>query len=186
MVSRPIVKKAAKPVKSPFTKPKPAAKARPARSESDNEFAAIVAEIRGLLKIDKFDLDNEAAIQPELYFRVAEAQRRASFVAFRAKEDLVAVRASVYRKVRAELAKDESVKVTESLIENGIVTDPEMKAAQRDRQKAEADADMLMSLKDSMQQKSYMIRELVELYMAQYFNTDEGVKSRRHSSNARN
>ena len=183
MVSKPVTKKPTRPVKSPFTKPKPTARPKP---EAENEFAAVIAEIRQLLKVDKYDLDNEAAIQPELYFRVAEAQRRASFVAFRAKEELVAVRATVYRAVRARLMDDPSVKITESLIENGIVTDPDMKAAQRERQKADADADMLMSLKDAMQQKSYMIRELVELYMAQYFNTDEGVKSKRHSTNARN
>lgn len=126
------------------------------------------------LIIEKNLLDDELINQPILYQEVAEQYALAISRRDAANENVKRVDADLYKRIR-EAAAVEGTKVTEAMIQSEILTHPEHIEAYDAYLECKKQADLWATLKDSYSQRSYAIRDLVELYTAGYF-ADAGLR----------
>ncbi len=125
-----------------------------------------IDELKSFLRIDKSSLDDELVQQPMLLWRVSEAYVQAAAQRDSLKEALGVVDAELDGVVRNQF-RDE--KVTEALIKGQIQTNTKHKKAQEAYLKAVQEAALLSALKDAFSQRSYMLRDLVQLHVTGYF-----------------
>lgn len=130
---------------------------------------ATLAEIQQQLVIDKSVLDDEIIRQPMLFYMVSELFTTALAERDALKEELQAVDADLDFQWRKRLSKDKTAKVTETLIKNHVQTSDAHERAFNAWLDAKTKADRLQALKDAFQQRSYMLRDLVSLYSANYY-----------------
>lgn len=123
-------------------------------------------EFRRYLQIDKNALDDELISHPQLLFRVSEAYVEAVAERDALKENLLTVDASLDQEIRGEL---EGGKVTEAIVKNLIQLHPKHKAASDAYLMSKHKADVLAALKDAFGTRGYMLRDLCQLYTANYF-----------------
>jgi hypothetical protein len=122
-----------------------------------------IEELKGYLAIDKHALDDELVQQPQLFFTIAEACERAAQRRDDLKEELSTIDATLDAKFRKE------EKVTDAAVKNKIVAHKEHIEASEAYLEAKHEANMLTVLKESMQTRGYMLRDLVQLYHSSYF-----------------
>ncbi len=127
-----------------------------------------IAELKEQLAIDKSCLDDEVIRQPVLFYAVSEQLTQAIAERDGAKEDLAAVNASLYAKWRKKL-EGVAKRVTDTMLESYVQTDPDHEKAFDAWLAAKTKADQLEALKAAFQQRSYMLRDLVTLYSANYY-----------------
>lgn len=125
-------------------------------------------ELQQQLAIDKSVLDDEVIRQPVLFYTISEQLTDASAERDAAKEALATIDAGLDNKWRKKLAAT-NAKVTETMVANHVLTDPEHEQGFVDYLEAKIKADKLLALKDAFQQRSYMLRDLVSLYSANYY-----------------
>lgn len=128
-----------------------------------------LADLQAQLAIDKSVLDDEVIRQPVLFYTVSEMMVEAIAERDAAKEELAAVDADLDHSWRKKLAKDPKAKVTESVIKNLVQTSVDHEKAFATWLTAKTKADRLIALKDAFQARSYMLRDLVSLYSANYY-----------------
>jgi phosphoglycolate phosphatase-like HAD superfamily hydrolase len=133
------------------------------------------------LQIDEDDLDRCLVDQPGLFFQAAEAVAMANShrdkLALRLKE-LVA---TVDQEIR-ETAEAHKEKTREDGIKHQITLDPEVKQLAREHLEACAQAEKAQALKESYQQRSYALKDLVAKQLGELYTL--GVE--RGSVSARN
>lgn len=123
-------------------------------------------KLRDSLRIDRDDLDTALEEQPELYYHVAQAHATAVAEADAAKLDRDEVLAELDGKIRVAVeARGE--KITENKIFQELQLLPLAQEARRARIKAGEVVNDWQALKDAYHQRSFMLRELVALYIAQ-------------------
>jgi len=127
-----------------------------------------VEEFREYLKIDKNNLDDEVTQQSTLFFAVSEAYAEAATDRDLMKEQLSTIDAQLDAIVRLEL---EGEKVTESIVKNRIQVHPSHETAFQSYLNAKQKADVLGALKDAFHTRSYLIRDLCSLALANYFES---------------
>jgi hypothetical protein len=127
-----------------------------------------ISDLQEQLAIDKSVLDDEVIRQPVLFYSVSEMLTDALAEKDGAKEDLAVVDADVAFKIRKGLSKG-TARVTDKVVESHVLTSPEHEKAFTAYLNAKTRADKLTALKDAFQQRSYMLRDLVSLYSANYF-----------------
>jgi len=113
-------------------------------------------------------LDDEVVKQPVLFYNISEILTDAIALRDGTKEELAAIDAEMDGVWRVKLAKINK-KVTEKMIQNGVQNSPEHEKAFQAYLKAKTYADKLLALKEAFQQRSYMLRDLVSLYSANYY-----------------
>lgn len=128
-----------------------------------------LAELQQQLAIDKSVLDDEVIRQPMLFYMVSELFTTALAERDALKEELQAVDADLDFQWRKRLSKDKTAKVTETLIKNHVQTSADHEKAFNAYLEAKTKADRLEALKSAFQQRSYMLRDLVALYSANYY-----------------
>jgi len=133
-----------------------------------------IDEAKEKLFIEKNLLDDELINQPILYQEVAEEYAKAISRRDAANENVKRVDAELYKRIR-EIAAAEGTKVTEAMIQSEILTHPEHIEAYDAYLECKKQADLWATLKDSFSQRSYAIRDLVELYTAGYY-ADAGLR----------
>lgn len=133
-------------------------------------------QAKSALVIDKNLLDDELIKQPILYQEVAEQYAMAVSRRDAAHENVKRVDADLYKRIREAYAA-EGVKATEAMVQNEITNHPEHIEAYDAYLECKQQADLWSSVKESFGQRSYAIRDLVELYLAGYF-ADSGMKPR--------
>lgn len=122
------------------------------------------------LLINRNSLDNELIHQPDLYYQAGVAYAHANSEADAAKDEVKYLEAELGAVVRAQLEGKE--RVTEAMVTAGILTHPKMvKAKERLIRKVRAREEAL-ALKESFQQRSYAIKDLCGLFIANYFTGD--------------
>lgn len=126
----------------------------------------MIEEFKGYLKIDKSALDDEIIQQPQLFFEVSEAYVEAVAVRDSKKEELAQIDAELDAKYRNSLEK-----ATEGTIKAKIQTDKKHGTAFTAYINAKELADSLLALKEAFQQRGYMLRDLVSLHTANYYET---------------
>lgn len=127
-----------------------------------------LSDLQAQLAIDKSALDDEVIRQPSLFYDISEQLTDASAERDAAKEDLATIDAELDNKGRKKLSTIHD-KVTENMVKNFVQTSPEHEKAFDIFLAAKTKADKLSALKDAFQQRSYMLRDLVQLYSANYF-----------------
>jgi hypothetical protein len=131
----------------------------------------MIDEFREYLKVDKHHLDDELVQHSMLFFRVAESYVRAAAKRDELKEELALIDAELDGKMRKR-AEDDGEKVTEAMIKGMIITHKDHIQASEAYQAAKTEADMLGALKESFQTRGYLLRDLCQLYTAQYFDAN--------------
>jgi hypothetical protein len=127
---------------------------------------SMLEHYRNNLAIDRDDLDTCLMRQPEVYYGVAQNVALSNAERDACKLDLEELQAQLDQDIRAEaLRKDE--KLTETSLQNRLKTLPKMQDIQREFLKKRQEAESWQVLKEAFQQRSFMLRELVALYIAQ-------------------
>ena len=124
-------------------------------------------DLHAQLEIDKSALDDEVIRQPSLFYMVSEQLVEANAERDAAKEDLATVDAELDARFRKDATSGS--RVTDKAIQSRVQTAPEHKKAFVSYLDAKAHAEKLLVLKESFQQRSYMLRDLVSLYTANYY-----------------
>lgn len=125
-------------------------------------------ELREYLEIDKHNLDREIQRQPTLFFEVSDAYVRSAARRDFLKEEVSRTQSRLYAKHRRRFEKD-GVKATEAQVNASVQSDEAYKEAVDKHIKAREKADAFQALKESFHQRSYMLRDLVALHIAGYY-----------------
>lgn len=128
--------------------------------------SAKLQEYRQYLSIDRTDLDACLMEQPETYEHVAQEVVRANASRDQLKLELEELQAQLDQDLRAEAAKSDE-RITEAALQNKLRSLPKIQAAQRAYLAARETAEQWAALKEAFQQRSYMLKELVALFIAQ-------------------
>lgn len=139
-------------------------------------------DLRDQLSIDKDDLDSSLVQQPDLYYHVAECFSEAVANRDSAKLDLDQAMAGLDEQLRQEAAAREE-KITETLLQRRITTNPRIQEIERNFLRLRAEVDKWQALKEAYQQRSFMLRELVQMLIARLSNVglERGASSSRGS-----
>ena len=130
---------------------------------------ADLEEFRGRLRIDKTALDDECLQHPELYRAVSELYATAVAERDTAKEALAATDARLSEATRVAWAKT-GEKTTEDRIKNAVLVHPEHVEAHRQWVARGRRAGILDGLRQAVESRGWMLRELAHLYSVGYFD----------------
>ena len=125
-------------------------------------------EYTELLKINKHDLDGCIEQQAVLFNEIAVALANAVSVRDNLKKDYEEMQAEVAADLRQEALQD-GKKMTDKAVTEAVGEDKHVKQAYKDFLDSKQQVDLWTALKESYLQRSYMIKELAQLYIAGYF-----------------
>lgn len=121
------------------------------------------------LAIDPNELDVQAAMQGELFFKWAEKSVNAVKKQDAAKFRLEVLGAKLSNKARKDPASFGLDKVTDKAIDMAVKISAEYQEAQEEWFSAKSNADMLKEAVKAMEQKKRMLEVLITLHGQQYF-----------------
>lgn len=127
------------------------------------------SELRDNLRIDEDDIDRCLVAQPEYFYQAAEAVALANARRDTLKLERDETMAQLDRDIRKKAA-DEDRKITEGQLSSELKILPKIKEANRKYLDACKLADEAEAMKESYQQRSYMLRELNASANAQLYN----------------
>ena len=127
-------------------------------------------DYQSFLKIDKNQLDDAIEEQPDLFYRISVGVAFAISTMDKAKKDLSTCDAKLAFSIRLK-RENLGEKVTEAIMLSLIESEDKHKEAVKEYLQAKFRADELLALKEAFLQRSYMLRELVSLYVAEYYST---------------
>jgi len=122
------------------------------------------------LNIDLENLEAEAIVQPELYFKYCSLAREAREAYDMSKLHLNVVEAKLSRKIREKPRMFGVTKVIENAIKEAILIHPKYESAYRDMVRAKSEADILGKAENAMEMRKRMLELLVQLYSREYFS----------------
>lgn len=128
-------------------------------------------ELRKDLAINSNHLDDCLTRQPELYYQVSQGYADAVAERDTIKLALEELQAKLDQDFRAEAARKEE-KFTEAGLQQKLKTMPKVQDMQKDYLDARTEAEGWQVLKEAFQQRSFMLRELVALFIAQRRDLD--------------
>jgi hypothetical protein len=149
---------------------------RVALTKADDEPKAdTVADLEEALAIDEHALDEALIRQPDAFYRVSKklaimASRRDA-----AKQALQEEEAYADERARSSIPDGE--KVTETSIKSLVRLDKKVLDANDTLLKLSRETALLQALKEAFQQRSYVMKDLVSLYVANYFGDASGGRS---------
>lgn len=157
---------------NPTTRP---VQQRPTRQEAPSRPTAriSVAELEQLLRIDEHKLEVCCRDQPVLFYQVSTALTRAQSVRDQATQDLKDVEARADAEIRAEQIPEGEKKPTETAIGGRVRMHSSVIRAREALREASDAYGSLSALKEAFGQRSYMLRELVALWLANYYGEIE-------------
>lgn len=126
-----------------------------------------IEEMKAYLKIDKNSLDEEIVQQPSLLGAVSDAFAMAAAERDHAKEEAAVVDGEL-----DALYRQDHEKATEGAIKAMIQADRLHMIAYEAYLKSKQKADRLQALKEAFQSRGYMLRDLVSLYTANYYQQE--------------
>jgi hypothetical protein len=140
-----------------------------------------VDTFRANLAIDPDDLNRCLEEQSSFYYDVAQEFALCSAERDQIKLERDEAMADLDKQIRAAAAAAQE-KVTEDTVKNRVSTSPKVKDLNRRFLDAKAEADAWGVMKEAFQQRSFMLRELVALALAQLYNlnVERGVTSVRN------
>lgn len=145
------------------------------------------------LRIDEHALDQELVRQPDLFYRVAKYLVLVSSRRDAKKQHVAEVEARVDSELRETAGgrQKKEKKPTETEFKNMIRLDPDMLKASGELLSLNRKVGELTALKEALQAKGYALKELVNLYVNNYYHqnsdgTARAALSDRASDNVRN
>jgi hypothetical protein len=130
-------------------------------------------ELHGRLAIDEDDLDSGLVQQPDLFYHVSDGFSTAVSIRDGVKLELEELKAEMDQSIRAAVARareglsDAELKTRDKLTETGLQNQiqglPKVKELERKFLQSKYQADRWEALKNSYQQRSWALRELVTL-----------------------
>ena len=142
------------------------------RLESSEGIDVSLRDLERALKIDKHALDEGLECQADLFYMVA---RECALLVSRqdsASQQQKEVEAAVDQGIRRQL--DPNEKVTERDIEARRRTHPDVVEIVGQLLDLKRDVAIWQALKEAWQQRSYVLKELVTLYVASYYGDSTG------------
>ena len=134
----------------------------------------LLDEFKGYLKIDKFALDKEITRQPELFYEVAQIATEKAGEADAAKLALEQAFASISLDIREDFLA-QGKKATEGLILQTTKNDKDYITFQDEYLLATHLSSLWSAQKESFNQRSFMLKNMVSLYCAGYYQ-DTSIK----------
>jgi len=141
-----------------------------------------IAEYASALQIDKHDLDEELIRQPDLFYKVSEQLVLAISQRDAAKKDLEKELAEADEEIRRK-ARDKGEKITESAITARKQLDDGVIKMENRLSALNLQVGKLSALKESFAQRSHVLRDLRELYIANYYGSGEAQQDREQRYN---
>jgi len=129
-------------------------------------------ELEESLQINEHALDEALCLQPGVFYRVSKAYALEVSRRDAAKQALQDAEARADLVVREEAAND-SRKVTEGEVRATVQTMREVVAARDHLHRLSETTGKLGALKEAFQQRSYALKDLVNLYLANYYTASE-------------
>lgn len=130
----------------------------------------LLAQYQRELQIDRDGLDEALIRQPQLIFEVSEARARAVSYRDGLKDDLKRISAEAIADMREEALK-EGKKVTETQLAADVNRHPAVVKATREYNAACFEADQWEALKQAFHDRTHILRELADLWIAGYFTS---------------
>lgn len=128
-------------------------------------------QLRERIKINKNDLDSELVNQADYYYQAGmDHATKASRLAY-LDEEGERLRAVLDKKIRLESADDEK-KPTETQIKSRIDSTSKWQEHIKLYLEAKQEAAESLALKEAYSQRSYALKDLVQLHLAQYYSSD--------------
>jgi hypothetical protein len=138
--------------------------------EMDKETKEVLDELKTKLPINQFQLELECTNQPSLLAEVGEIASAARAEAKRSKEHLEYVRADLSTKIRKNPETYGLSKATEGAIDSAVTLQKEYQEASSKAIDDVQMADLLSIFQSSVEQRKSLIRDLVSLYIYNYYS----------------
>ena len=145
----------------------------------DQRYRLQLEELRIKLPIDQHNLDEECRNQAVLYDGVGDLAMNVRTEARQAKEHLEFTKADLSTKIRKDPSKYGIDKVTEASIDAVIRLQKEFEDANKEAIEAAGISDAFGVLLSAVEQRKSMLKDLVSLYIYQYFNTKQDLDLQR-------
>lgn len=129
-------------------------------------------ELEDALRIDEHALEEALRDQPPLFYRVGSAYALEVSRRDAAKQALQDAEAAESLRVREE-AREAEQKITEGEVAAKVQTSARVAAARARLQQLSESAGRLAALKEAFQQRSYALKDLAGLYVANYYGASE-------------
>ncbi len=126
-------------------------------------------EYRKQLSIDKNNLDKMLIEHPVWFGHIAEQLALAVSKRDRIKDEVELVRAQVDKQVRTTAA-DEAKKITETQVLSAVEIHVEFRSIREQYLDQRLLTDQWFGLKEAFVQRSYMLKELIHLYLSEYWD----------------
>jgi len=127
-------------------------------------------KLRDRLRIDPLRLDEALVEHSSLVNRVGRETARAQSVLDQQKDALARLEAELAVRVRKRLGRVQN-RVTEAEVREQLLTDTEFQQAHNRVLTAKREHGLWEALQEAFKQRSFMLRSLVDLYTADYYNT---------------
>lgn len=137
--------------------------------------------LEGGLPIDEHALDEALQQQPELFYQVSKMLALQVSRRDAAKQQVAEVEAAIDTELRNDAKKAEE-KISEKQLEALKIQDPEVKVAYREYLELCQTVGLLTALEKAYQQRSYVLKDLVTLYVANYFGDGSNRSSRNNAA----
>jgi hypothetical protein len=128
----------------------------------------MIEELKQYLTINKHQLDDELIEQASVFYKVSELSTEAAAKRDAEKEYLATIAAEIEQNVRTRLGD----KATEGKVKSLVILEKEHRDATSNYLTTKAEADKLQALKEAFHQRGYMLRDLVQLYISNYFSVN--------------
>lgn len=131
-----------------------------------SEEASAFTRYRGLIALDRNDLDTAAEQQAQLYMEVSDHHVDAVSARDKAKSDLALVDAELALAVRRSQEK----KMSEGAVYDEVIIHPKHRAAAADYEAKRHTAEKWGALRDDFEMRSKMIQQLTQQFSTGYFS----------------
>lgn len=138
----------------------------------------LLNELKDGLKIDVNNLDIELVDQPNRFFHAGQQYSLAVSRRDRKDTELDILKAVLDKEIRED-ADANGDKITEAQIKAAIQRDKEHRQLTKQYLDAKQEAEEWQSLRDSYQQRSYVLKDLVALHISGYFGDVTGARERK-------
>lgn len=131
-----------------------------------------IRELETALAINEYALNEERAKNPELFYRVAKAYALTMSRRDAAKQALADAEARADLAFREE-AQGANRKITEGEVRATVLTSPSVDSARRLLARLNEEVGQLGALKEAYEDRSYALKDLINLYVANYYGAME-------------
>ena len=137
---------------------------------------ADLKQLEAKLQINEHSLDVALREHPDLFYKVASELVSAISYRDAAKQAIIEMEAKIAMELRDEAAKNDE-KITDKTVEASVRNDGRFKAANENYLEEHHKAAKWAALKEAYESRSYALSKLVDLYISNYYSSNEGSKT---------